>query len=727
MYDRVSVRHEISSDSEAGGEAVEATLRALASMKSVEEIASVLHQPSASVRSHASTCASQKSKASTHKSAKSCQSSGSGTNTASSESSKSASGSAKGSVTNHSTAASASASHSEGKETLVTTSKSKENETSVNDSKKHPYRVEPPPGTSQVEVTVEKPRRSGGLFSCCFRTDEQVIHTNDSHARSTSVKSTNDEKDSELQSQVENKQGDEVADHPVQGLTDYERAMIERLRELLSLDTSIPTLPTQVELRSRQTPVSLDITNSMLTNSFSVDTRERTTLQTESYTDIGKVYSFNKQGQETHFEIHRAGQPSIQSISEESACPESVSGESNAASAQHHQSSSVVKPSASTSARKSANTSKSFGSRDISLHSKPSLATIKTSGRSVAASLEASRKNSSVKESSTIHSSSKTGSKVSSKKSFSSKTKSSGERELPPRPESHSGVSLNKIPSRVKSAMSKNSEKSKRSNTSSMSNKSGAAVSLKSKMSKEVPREAASLRSETSKELPEEVASLKSSKSFNSMTSKKTVQLKNSQSADSNSTKLSDESSKPVLLPPKPEMNRSRDASETIIPTQSSNPSEHEKEDGFECIYQLSQDSMFHEDLQQVRSEDYIRHLQAKETRDLRRVASAKPRIGPIESLAQFDHAESNSVIDEDVTDENIPPAARAASRLLEKDPKDIRDDISALSLSPSNPNIIEFHTLNRKRAPRKVDMVDVLSGGMFCCNTDASNAVISP
>ena len=277
---KVSVSHETSSsESGNGGEAVEATLKVLAALKTVQD-------------QMAQSPYSQQSQASTGKYSKSPMSKKSGHTYA--EKSNTSKKSRKTSASNTSKSTTSASSMSED----GSLARSLPNQTS------YPKGVAPlePSKRNDPLVVEQVPRKkAGGLFSCCFNADEQIIITNQSRASS---------KQNPVQVVESNHNDAEVGDatkQPLDGLNDFERAMIERLRELLSLDTSIPTLPTQVVLANHTSPVSLDITDSMIANTFSIDTKElQSVLQADQYNALGEVAS------------HAGSAPSKQSCSKKS-------------------------------------------------------------------------------------------------------------------------------------------------------------------------------------------------------------------------------------------------------------------------------------------------------------------------------------------------------------------------------------------------------------------------
>jgi hypothetical protein len=422
--------------------------------------------------------------------------------------------------------------------------------------------------------------------------------------------------------------------------------MIERLRELLSLDTSIPTLPTQVELETKATPISLDITNSMLSRSYSIDTKERATLQTTPYSRVGAITSDDKE--RILSQLQRIDQLSMQSktpgfLTSESELLRQTSRVSG-------QSESIV--SSTSMGRKSKSNESSIQENSARKHSNGDNSNIETVS-------------------------------LGSKKLYLSQASNREQRGLPPKPE---------LPK----------------NNSSKVHSSGsfdrATKSHKSSASRSMAQNDGNV----------DIGSVKASRSFHSAAamSNKSSKLKYSRSSstDSKQSRSSEQGTRYGVVPPKPETSRVREGLETIIPTNSFNEPGFEKQDGFECIYNVEEENADFGDIRQVQSEIIPhRYKHVNELQSLRRVTTAKPRLS------------SNLQVQEYCTDENTASVDRAASGLLAKGPKEIRDDISALSaLSPKNPNV-------RLSGQRKVHVLDTLSGGVFCCNADVSNAVISP
>jgi hypothetical protein len=218
LFRTVSVTHESSSESE-GGEAVEATLKAFAALKSVQDALGVVSAPPP-----VSSNASRKSKRST-------------------------------------------ASRKNGP---VSTTSDNAGASQADTTPRPPLKV-----VVNDKAVASKAKKSGrGFFSCCFRADQQVIksHSNASTASKSADKNeaTGIRKPSPTIQDIINNIPENFGD-----LQEHEMAVIQRLREILSLDTSAPSMPSHINLdESHGSPVSLDITDSQILRSYSIDTKE---------------------------------------------------------------------------------------------------------------------------------------------------------------------------------------------------------------------------------------------------------------------------------------------------------------------------------------------------------------------------------------------------------------------------------------------------------------------
>lgn len=703
------------------------------------------------------------------------------------------------------------------------------------------------PSNKKLQMPEVVPSKKAGLFSCCYRANEQVITSADDIPGATNValgyKAT-----TSTPSQRESKKVDE--EQGTSALNDYERAMIERLRELLSLDTSIPTLPSHVNIQANYaTPVSLDITDSQIAHTFSIDTKELHSMLSKEQPDTNNGLSREVSGTQKKFQVE--SKPSMYaSISEpgktntlskvESQKFSRVASENQSASihsrrkkqsvysASNSTSSSVQAESttnvlASSSASRRSGSSKALNRENISSPSTVPKASSSTSSRgqnhqkqkqaSFAHSSSESQELKGLKyvenqpqqdeeraaqktESNTSKNTSQcytsergcpTGSKVTSEGEPNlSKACSSDSKGKPPIPEKEA-ISLSK--SRSRSVLtSANSTKSsigsqvRRSMSRSSTSKSSPKYlevqkSSSGSLKKQTSRVSYSEKSE--KTYTTEVANRQNNSRLGpgpeSSELRSTISLKGSRSASMRSrgsigsrqslrsrssheseerldaasfdrkTSVTEERDQPldesILWPPKPELVRKRkDQKEEIIAVRGEYGGNENEDGGFECIYQLETvQEMNPLVLQKVRSEQPKKRLSQRSfSRSFRRAGSADAKYGPRGSL--LTHAEKEileATSPEDAVLDPLPsdPAIEKASSLLAQAPKDIRDDISDLGmLSPKHLT----NTAEKENASndvnngdqyalvpsRKMDVLDLFSGGMFCCQADSTTSV---
>ena len=175
---------------------------------------------------------------------------------------------------------------------------------------------------------------------------------------------------------------------------------------------------------------------------------------------------------------------------------------------------------------------------------------------------------------------------------------------------------------------------------------------------------------------------------------------------------------------------------ETIVAAYSHHreePDDDGEDGGFECIYPVDVEEEDPPELEATHSEEVVRRNKHKPVpHKMRRAASEIVRIGPIQPIRRSSSREPSSTV------------LGAASLDGNAATKDFRDDISDLGmLSPKRMAaaaaiaqddeekenvVVGGGTVVVGSEPRKMDMLDMFSGGYFCLGgsgNTAANAVL--
>eukprot|EP00977_Amphora_coffeiformis_P009936 scaffold2310_cov164-Amphora_coffeaeformis.AAC.9 len=740
MYESVSVSHTTSSsESEGGGEAVEATLRVLSAVRTEEDVFS----PSPVVSQSQSQSVQQQSTTSSRQSADKSRISG--------KSAGSTKSNSLSSIGRHCTSGVAPLQPS----CRVT-----------NQAAPLTIKTKGRPVSNYKDSNKGGGAGGGGLFSCCFRgVDQQVVQ---SHPRASEQEQTQQvvEQVKALSTKSSKKEDfddvKELKDIKLEKLSPYERAMIERLRELLSLDgTSVPTLPTQIQVQEgRDSPVSLDITDSIIANTFSIDTRDLQQHHNAATDDVEENRSRPDDafGQHPH-NLERVRSASSRALTQVASGTMSGIAKSKPPSVASHEQG-LVQGSVHNHPQK---LKPNLEQGDASTHRKTIQRTGSTQSQQSGGPEETASAN--MKRMASYNSKmcnasglSRKGSAVKGSGSHQSLSTAISRGNNPPKPESTVSPTADDSPMldlrKSTSLSGSTSVKSKKSFASKVMKSVSRSGSKDSTSSKKPKGSNTSIQQDTDKY--QDQVSLKKSRSSSSTTSSKKSQTSNlaglshcssrstagsmasrnvanarskelvqktsrSSSSSSSSSRLEErerENLEARVLPPRPEVTQKRkDAFETIVATRGKLRDTNENE-AVECIYQV-EDENEQPEIPVTYSGENLPHGTLKQREMFRRATSAAPRFGKVQNLMYVESREPGVL-------EERSPAAQNVCKVVSKDPNDIRDDISDLGmLSPKGINAPEKENAGTAVVePRKVDVFDMFTGGLFCFRPDTTTSV---